>query len=71
MPCWAMMSSDSRIQPSRLSGYVVAAVVAVAAAVVAAGVAAEALVALMSGRASTAAPVPATASFRARRAVRA
>src|SRR5690606_36366026 len=49
-------------QPSRLFGYAVE----VAATGAAAG-AAEALVAPMSGRATTAAPVPATARVRARR----
>src|SRR5690606_36778630 len=64
MPCWAMTDSDSRIPPSRLSGYTVAAVATAGAA---AGVAAAAWEAPNSGRAATATPVPATARVRARR----
>jgi hypothetical protein len=60
----AMIASDSRIQPSRLLVYPAAVFAAVVADVV---VAAEALVEPMSGRASTAAPVAATARVRARR----
>lgn len=64
MPCCDMTCSEARIHPSRLLEY--PRLVAVATV----GVAAEAVVAPISGSASTATPVPATASLRARRAVR-
>jgi len=66
-----MTARDSRIQPLRLLAYVVVDVLAAVTDVVTdVVVAAEALVVLRSGRASTAAPVPATARVRTRRARR-